>query len=338
MGEFTFCHLCKCNHQDGRRHLYSKSHQSRLSAVIDKYKTGLQRYRVHLSDPLPLESVLQQPTFWCRFCEKEVKPCYSSEDRQYFASHIFQHIADPQHSECVENFFRTNKGDIKLKSQLILSSKDLKKYERKVRLKNKQFDDAEQKQQNDGEKQKNEQYQYELQLAEIPPETTVQSSVLPDRYLGTTAPQLYSKRVNEGVMARKDEEEGEEEDIDLFNASHLTRVKIPQVQGVGNVFTPGSIPPWLQDDDSGTSVSSSREIGPPVEAFLRAKKMEMKRKLNPKRVGATIDRELPVGKNWLPNFGRVWNAGSRRVTRLEFLEEQQQKEERNPGKGKERKL
>lgn len=81
----------------------------------------------------------------------------------------------------------------------------------------------------------------------------------------------------------------------------------------------GAPPPWL-DATNGINLD-------------RAKKT-IKSKLNPKRVGAAwaekrkiemeLERrgELPTNKfdaNWLPNFGRVWQSGTRKDSRKEFV-------------------
>nr|CAG8585754.1 2223_t:CDS:2 [Entrophospora candida] len=107
-------------------------------------------------------------------------------------------------------------------------------------------------------------------------------------------------------------------------ASQLTRIKVPPLKpGEGNVFEEGSVPPWLQDDDdmkfSGNT--NKTEIGPSLDAFLAAKKLEKKKKLNPNRVGANFDRESAVGKDWVPNFGRVWNNGTRNRSQKQYKKE-----------------
>ena len=112
------------------------------------------------------------------------------------------------------------------------------------------------------------------------------------------------------------------------------------------------VPPWLQPD---TECDSEKPtvIGPSLDAFLAAKKAERLKKLNPNRVGANLDRckicfrilnrhlghiiynvffrhslmsnytfiAEVMDKNWVPNFGRVWNYGTRRKTRNQFKRE-----------------
>lgn len=91
-----------------------------------------------------------------------------------------------------------------------------------------------------------------------------------------------------------------------------------QKVGDGNVHS-GAPPPWLEatgGDEQRPVLNKSR-----------------KSKLNPKRVGAAWaekrKREMEMEKrgeivksdfdpNWLPNFGRVWQSGSRKESRKEF--------------------
>lgn len=95
----------------------------------------------------------------------------------------------------------------------------------------------------------------------------------------------------------------------------------------GNVHT-GAPPPWL-DTAKGDNLDPAwkSELRDPVSS--RAGKS----KLNPKRVGAAwaerrkLELEMErrgdrVNNNfdahWLPNFGRVWQSGTRKESRKEF--------------------
>lgn len=95
----------------------------------------------------------------------------------------------------------------------------------------------------------------------------------------------------------------------------------------GNVHS-GAPPPWF-DTTNGIhldpALKPGKEMGPVTKTI--------KSKLNPKRVGAAwaekrkIEMEmerrgmLPANRfdaNWLPNFGRVWQSGSRKESLKEF--------------------
>ncbi|GAV74248.1 hypothetical protein CFOL_v3_17728, partial [Cephalotus follicularis] len=101
-------------------------------------------------------------------------------------------------------------------------------------------------------------------------------------------------------------------------------------EGKGNVHS-GATPPWFEAfEQSQLTVHlkpvSSSFIFPP-------NKLEKSRKLNPKRVGAAwaerrkmeieMEKRGEIDKSdcdasWLPNFGRVWQSGSRKESRKEF--------------------
>ncbi|XP_058786360.1 TITAN-like protein isoform X2 [Vicia villosa] len=114
----------------------------------------------------------------------------------------------------------------------------------------------------------------------------------------------------------------------------LTRISIaPAENNAGNVHS-GAPPPWFETTE-GVQIRSK-----PVSRHLvsHSNKSGKHKKLNPKRVGAAwaekrkIEMEMEkrgeivrneCDANWLPNFGRVWQSGSRRESRKEFEKEKQ---------------
>lgn len=114
----------------------------------------------------------------------------------------------------------------------------------------------------------------------------------------------------------------------------LTRISnIVSGDSGGNVHS-GMLPPWLENsEDSGFKVQIRPVVGSGVSSLKESAKSK---KLNPKRVGAAWAEkrkmELEMEKrgeivqnygdeNWLPNFGRVWQSGSRKESRKEFEKE-----------------
>uniref|UniRef100_A0A1J3EA96 TITAN-like protein n=3 Tax=Noccaea caerulescens TaxID=107243 RepID=A0A1J3EA96_NOCCA len=100
----------------------------------------------------------------------------------------------------------------------------------------------------------------------------------------------------------------------------------------GNVHS-GAPPPWLDANDG--SLSNVQLNQPDMSRFQE--KIPVKTcKLNPNRVGAAwaerrkIEMEMEkrgqatnsnTDADWLPNFGRVWQSGSRKESRKEFEKE-----------------
>ncbi|KAK6261934.1 hypothetical protein QUC31_007750 [Theobroma cacao] len=109
----------------------------------------------------------------------------------------------------------------------------------------------------------------------------------------------------------------------------LTEVaSLSTVDAGGNVHS-GAPPPWFEATD---------EAKPALTSFISSNKSQKSSKLNPKRVGAAWaeKRKMELEKekrgeivksdcdaNWLPNFGRVWQSGSRKESRKEFEIEKQ---------------
>ncbi|XVF49622.1 hypothetical protein PTKIN_Ptkin04bG0028200 [Pterospermum kingtungense] len=115
----------------------------------------------------------------------------------------------------------------------------------------------------------------------------------------------------------------------------LTQVtSMSAADACGNVHT-GAPPPWLEGADQ---TLLNDQVKPAVSSFLSSNKSQKSCKLNPKRVGAAWAEkrkmELEMEKrgeivksdfdaSWLPNFGRVWQSGSRKESRKEFEIEKQ---------------
>jgi hypothetical protein len=89
--------------------------------------------------------------------------------------------------------------------------------------------------------------------------------------------------------------------------------------GEGNIHT-GATPPWLLNRDGGTSL---RKI-PSQNARKNPKK--------PVKLGSDIVRtegqKIKAGENFLPNFGPVWEWGSRSESRKTFIQEEKELKEK----------
>lgn len=113
----------------------------------------------------------------------------------------------------------------------------------------------------------------------------------------------------------------------------LTPVALPS-EGLKENVHSGALPPWLD-----ASEENERNLVNGVtclKSSSSASAQKGKRKLNPKRVGAAwaekrraeIEREKRgeiaaniCDANWLPNFGRVWQSGTRKESKREFEKE-----------------
>ncbi|KAL5980504.1 hypothetical protein ACLOJK_028412 [Asimina triloba] len=118
---------------------------------------------------------------------------------------------------------------------------------------------------------------------------------------------------------------------------NFTQIPCLDTKGsAGNVHT-GGPPPWLETNEESDSLVRGK--GPyPNSLASHSHQSGKRQKLNPKRVGAAwaekrkieLEREKrgeivsnQCGDDWLPNFGRVWQAGTRKESRKELEMEKQ---------------
>ncbi|XP_062169878.1 TITAN-like protein isoform X2 [Alnus glutinosa] len=116
---------------------------------------------------------------------------------------------------------------------------------------------------------------------------------------------------------------------------NLTRISTSSNEEArGNVHS-GAPPPWFEAT-AGSQINV--QLTPATESLMFPNKSGKSKHLNPKRVGAAwaekrkIELEMEkrgeivkgdCAANWLPNFGRVWQSGSRKESRKEFEMEKQ---------------
>ncbi|XP_061340203.1 TITAN-like protein [Gastrolobium bilobum] len=112
----------------------------------------------------------------------------------------------------------------------------------------------------------------------------------------------------------------------------LSRVSSVPIENAGGNVHSGAPPPWFETTE-GVQIYSEPVS---VDLVSHSNKSGKSKKLNPKRVGAAwaekrkIEMEMEkrgetvrneFDANWLPNFGRVWQSGSRKESRKEFERE-----------------
>ncbi|GLJ16366.1 hypothetical protein SUGI_0277310 [Cryptomeria japonica] len=119
---------------------------------------------------------------------------------------------------------------------------------------------------------------------------------------------------------------------------HLTCIRAPYLipgEVKENIHT-GAPPPWLKVDGENEVISSGTSgTSADIQRLSKTQERKLKKMRNPKRVGAAwaerrrveLKRELngdipstsvANDSSWLPNFGRVWQAGSRKDSMKEF--------------------
>ncbi|CAN6464760.1 unnamed protein product [Victoria cruziana] len=117
---------------------------------------------------------------------------------------------------------------------------------------------------------------------------------------------------------------------DFMALENLTRLSSVPGEEISNVHS-GAPPPWLRTDEDFQTTCKSRETG-----GVSSKTMRSQKRKKPERVGAAwaerrkaeLEKERRgevvssyLDADWLPNFGRVWQSGSRKESRREFENE-----------------
>ncbi|KAL7098251.1 hypothetical protein ACP275_09G005300 [Erythranthe tilingii] len=112
-----------------------------------------------------------------------------------------------------------------------------------------------------------------------------------------------------------------------LNSMNLQKVSYSSKEAIGGNVHTGATPPWFNSAEENEIMQK-----PELSNFVNSK-AEKSSKLNPKRVGAAwaerrkfeleLERRGEVitkdyDADWLPNFGGVWQSGTRRKSRKEF--------------------
>ncbi|KAL3618102.1 hypothetical protein CASFOL_038423 [Castilleja foliolosa] len=139
------------------------------------------------------------------------------------------------------------------------------------------------------------------------------------------SPRVFLKQVQSGSRLTNGEKVSPG-GMCVMNLTHISST--PKMDILGNVHS-GATPPWF-DTTNGNQLNDALK---PKQSDLVSSKARKSSKLNPKRVGAAwaerrkLELELerrgePVNNNydanWLPNFGRVWQSGTRKESRKQF--------------------
>ncbi|RIA04701.1 hypothetical protein BRARA_K01038 [Brassica rapa] len=315
--EFEFCKVCRFHHDHGPRHKYFPRHKELLSAFLNRFRSKIADVRFFLKNPSFLRPQEEsQNRVWCVFCDEDIVELGSS----FACSKAINHFASSEHHKNVKQFLWKHGPSMDCADDFKISDADVAKWVRKcTALGNKDASSCTGQLSSDIHNNK-----LEFERTE-----KVQTHYINPNDLNDVKPLLYN--TNEYQISHSGlpgvAHYGSHLNVD---ASHLP----PGVIGMasnssslygdssGNVHS-GAPPPWLNLNQ--TDMARVQE------------KMPVKNsKLNPRRVGAAwaerrkIEMEMEkrgeaVNSNtdadWLPNFGRVWQSGTRKDSRKEFEKE-----------------
>ncbi|KAF8117745.1 hypothetical protein N665_0008s0096 [Sinapis alba] len=341
--EFEFCKVCRFHHDQGPRHKYFPRHKELLSAFLNRFRSKIADVRFFLKSPSILRPQEEsQNRVWCVFCDEDIVELGSS----FACSKAINHFASSEHHKNIKQFLWKHGPSMDCVDDFQISDADVAKWVRKcTALGNKDASSC--RGQLCGTSSDDIHIKLEFEKTE-----KVQTHYINPNDFNDVKPLLYN--TNEYQISHSGVTHyGSNLNVD---ASHLT----PGVIGMGskssslpsdssgNVHS-GAPPPWLNPNDG--NIYNETDITR-VQEKIPAKTS----KLNPHRVGAAwaerrkIEMEmekrgLAVNSNtdadWLPNFGRVWQSGTRKDSRKEFENEKRKlvvKTENRSMESEERKL
>jgi hypothetical protein len=71
--EYQYCTVCRRNHNDGRKHIFTQQHKAKLSEIIKKFSKKIRDARRLLQKPHVIDGELEPgAALWCYCCQEEV--------------------------------------------------------------------------------------------------------------------------------------------------------------------------------------------------------------------------------------------------------------------------
>ncbi|KAL0727085.1 hypothetical protein Bca4012_023178 [Brassica carinata] len=296
--EFEFCKVCRFHHDQGPRHKYFPRHKDLLSAFLNRFRSKIADVRFFLKNPIFLRPQEEsQNRVWCVFCDEDIVELGSS----FACSKAINHFASSEHRKNIKQFLWKHGPSMDCVDDFQISDADVAKWVRKcTALGNKDASSCR-------------------------------------GQLSGTSSDIHNKLEFEKISHSGVTHYGSHLNVD---ASHLPPGVIGMTStssshssdSIGNVHS-GAPPPWLNPNDANIF---SGQLSQTDMTRVQEKIPVKTSKLNPHRVGAAwaerrkIEMEmekrgLAVDSNtdadWLPNFGRVWQSGTRKDSRKEFDKE-----------------
>ncbi|CAA6666105.1 unnamed protein product [Spirodela intermedia] len=353
---FEFCKVCNLNHNQGRRHRYFPNHVKALSRFLSRFQDKLSELRFFLKNPSPLRPTpssgkavrpyLLQRKFLCH--PYHLSSCFSC------SCNAIYHLASSEHLKKLKNFLWKYGGGMDRVSSFIISEVDLLKWEKKCeasKIAHPILCDV-----SIGGPMSSKDIHNDFSCKNK--NTSVDNSVLSfEQTISPGVPPLQSDTID--VKTRLLVNDAEVPACSSSNSVlvSLNKGEVLEVNAL-LVFIDTSLisftfyffstsegheayvgrdmhPPWLEDNENVDLIPGDKK----VLSLNTSVKGGASRKLNPKRVGAAWAEkrrvELEMEKsgqmvasdyddNWLPNFGRVWQDGTRKDSRKEFEREKYQ--------------
>ncbi|KAL6579747.1 hypothetical protein OROMI_007771 [Orobanche minor] len=324
--QFDFCEVCRLNHNQGRRHNYFPSHKTALSTLLTRFQSKLSDVKFFLKTPTPIcPEHAHQNRLWCIFCNCDIL----SLDGPFARGNEIQHLASLEHWKRVKGFMWKYGGGMDRVDLFRIGEVDYAKWEKKCRTLKTETEKTE------SISYTNERTQASCSVPSVSqagPSHNMHGSIqvqYPQYATGYMDNHHCSKSVAMECSSYGYLSNGSNASTGVMNMTQISPTSKENLEG--NVHS-GAPPPWF-DTTSQNQLDSAFKA---EQDDLVASKARKSSKLNPKRVGAAwaekrkLELELErrgglVNNNydakWLPNFGRVWQSGTRKESRKEFQTE-----------------
>lgn len=142
-GQFLFCIICRINHDQGRKHIYSRKHRTLLSQVLIKFGKKVDEARKFLKKPSVEDGELEPGSrFWCHFCSENVNKHVTDREVTIKYGGLFEHFASENHSKNLHKYWWENGADKNLKEKFLINKEKFNSYKEEVNKKLQEFEAA----------------------------------------------------------------------------------------------------------------------------------------------------------------------------------------------------
>ncbi|KAL8167104.1 hypothetical protein V2J09_008603, partial [Rumex salicifolius] len=335
-GEFDFCKVCRINHDDGRRHNYFSSHTRSRAALFSRFQKKISNVRSCLRSPkflIPEHTSLDR--IWCVFCEMDIDEQGSS----FESNNAIRHLASVDHLKKLKHFLWKYGGGMNKVDSFRVTESELSKWEKKCEVLQSEATVTATKSDGSHHELSTDIHTKRQTMKNL--DNVSHSDISHVVYGGSSACATSSYLQLQLPM---DHNSNTQTSTGLAGTKkwrmklpvHKTLTQVPArgaTEVKGNVHS-GAPPPWFDSTEASEFIVQSYK-GSTNPTPVPPGKSVKSSKLNPKRVGAAwaekrkieMERErrgeitANVGADWLPNFGRVWQSGSRNESKREFEKE-----------------
>lgn len=134
--DFKFCKVCRCNHNLGRKHVYSKKHQNFVQKILLKYGKKIAEARRTIKTPCVIDGELEPGSqFWCHFCGIQVIKHLTDRDTSVQFGGVFEHLASTDHLKNTNFWWTENGAERSEKAKFLLTKQELRKFKGAVQEK-----------------------------------------------------------------------------------------------------------------------------------------------------------------------------------------------------------